>query len=91
MTTFNLRNIFRENYDFLFFFGVLLKFQKNRSQKLSMLEEKQGQFWNLHVILNRVSETYFQFSFYFSDDRRFSNKPTIIRKIFLVFLTLGLQ
>ena len=31
------------------FFGCLfLKFQKNRSQKLSMPEQKQGQIWNLH-------------------------------------------
>ena len=27
---------------------VILNIQKKRSQKLSMLEEKQGQFWNLH-------------------------------------------
>ena len=29
--------------------------QKNRSQKLSMLEEKQGQFWNLHQIPHKTS------------------------------------
>ena len=31
------------------FLGYLfLKIQKNRSQKLSMLEHKQRQIWNLH-------------------------------------------
>ena len=34
----------------LFFFDL----QKNRSQKLSMLEEKQGQFWNLHQIPHKT-------------------------------------
>ena len=29
-------------------------FLKNRSQKPSMLEQKQGQFWNLHRIPNKT-------------------------------------
>ena len=41
---------------FLFFEGYFLgNFQKNGSQKPSMLEEKQGQFWNLHRIPNKTS------------------------------------
>ena len=32
----------------MFFGYLLLKLQKNRSHKLSMLEQKQGQIWNLH-------------------------------------------
>ena len=35
------------------FLGYLfLKFQKNRSQKLSMLKPKQGQIWDLKSALN---------------------------------------
>ena len=34
----------------IFFFFFL----KNRSQKPSMLEQKQGQFWNLHRIPNKT-------------------------------------
>ena len=53
---------FWENYDFhvfekYFFFN----FKKNRSQKPSMLEQKQGQFWNLHRIPNKKSNPDFQF------------------------------
>ena len=40
-----------------------------------MLEEKQGQFWNLHQIPHKTSNPDFVFFF---DDRRFSNKITII-------------
>ena len=32
----------------MFFGYLILKFQKNKSQKLSMLEQKQEQIWNLH-------------------------------------------
>ena len=45
-----------------------------------MLEQKQGQFWNLHTILNKDTETDFQCSYYYSDDGRFSNSITIISK-----------
>ena len=38
----------------------VLNFQK-KSQKLPMLEEKQGQFWNLHWIPDKVIKRYFQF------------------------------
>ena len=49
---------------FLFFEGYFLgNFQKNRSQKPSMLEEKQGQFWNLHRIPNKTSNPDFRFFF----------------------------
>ena len=51
--------------------------QKNRSQKLSMLEEKQGQFWNLHQIPHKTSNPDFRFSLYFFDDGTFANKITI--------------
>ena len=44
-----------------YFFG---NFQKNRSQKPSMLKEKQGQLWNLHRIPNKTSNPDFRF-FYF--------------------------
>ena len=37
--------------------------QKNRSQKLSMLEENQGQFWNLLQILHETSNTDFRLIF----------------------------
>ena len=46
-------------------------------KKLSMLEEKQGQFWNLHQILHKTSNLDFRFSSYFFDDGKFSNKITI--------------
>ena len=47
---------------FLFFEGYFLgNFQKNRSQKPSMLEEKQGQFWNVHQIPNKTSNPSFCF------------------------------
>ena len=49
---------------FLFFEGYFLgNFQKNRSQKPSMLEEKQGQFWNVHRISNKTSNPDFRFFF----------------------------
>ena len=50
----------------LFFEGYFLgNFQKNGSQKPSMLEEKQGQFWNLHRIPNKTSNPDFRFLFSF--------------------------
>ena len=51
-----------------------MNLQKNRSQKLSMLEKKQGQFWNLYQIPHKTSNPEFRFSSYFSDEGRFSNK-----------------
>ena len=74
----------------LFVFGYSFwKFQKNRSQKLSMLEQKQGQIWNLHWIAHKVMKPSFLFSFYYSHDRRSSNRK--IKKIpkILIFLTLN--
>ena len=43
-------------------------------QKLSMLEKKQGQFWNLHHTPHKTSNPDFRFSSYFFDEGRFSNK-----------------
>ena len=40
--------VFEKIRIFMFFGYSFLKIQKNRSQKLSMLEQKQGQIWNLH-------------------------------------------
>ena len=37
------RIVLEKNRIFMFFGYLYLKFQKNRSQKLSMLEQKQGQ------------------------------------------------
>ena len=51
---------------------AIWKFQKNKSEKLSMLKQKKGQFWNLHEILKKITPKYFQFSFHFSDDGRIS-------------------
>ena len=57
------------------FFGYLfLNFQKNRSQKLSMLEKKQRQIWNLHEIPHKVMKPNFPFSFYYFHDRRSPNR-----------------
>ena len=40
---------------FMFFVRYFLgNFQKNRSQKPSMLEEEQGQLWNLYQIPNKT-------------------------------------
>ena len=59
------------------FFGYLFsQFQKNRSQKLSMLEQKQRQIWNLHEIPHKVIKPNFQFSYY-SHDRRSPNRKYI--------------
>ena len=55
-----------------------------------MLEQKQGHFWYLHVILNKALKRDFQFSSYFSDDGGFSNGTSIISKI-LIFCTFDLQ
>ena len=58
--------VFKKITIFLFFEGYFLgNFQKNRSQKPSMLEEKQGQFWNLHRIPNKTSNPDFRFFFLF--------------------------
>ena len=65
----------------MFFFGYLfLKFQKNRSQKLSMLEQKQRQIWNLHEIPHKVIKPNFQFSFYYFHDRRSPNRNIFFQK-----------
>ena len=59
--------VFEKITIFMFFEGYFLRnFQKNRSQKPSMLEEKQGQFWNLHRIPNKTSNPDFRFLFLFS-------------------------
>ena len=56
--------VFEKITIFLFFQGYFLgNFQKNRSQKPSMLEEKQGQFWNLHRIPNKTLNPDFRFLF----------------------------
>ena len=60
-----LQNIFQENLEFLIILRVFFNFEKNRSQKLSMLDEKQRQFWNLQWILHKVIQSDFQFSSYF--------------------------
>ena len=60
---------------------VFLDLQKTRSQKLSMVEDKQGQFWYLQWIPHKAMKWYFQFSSYYSDDGRFSNRTTVISKI----------
>ena len=39
---------------FLLFRFFFWNFLKNISQKLSILQQKQGQFWNLHVILSKT-------------------------------------
>ena len=61
--------VFEKITIFLFFqVYFLCNFQKNRSQKPSMLEEKQGQFWNLYRIPNKTLNPDFRFlfCFYFS-------------------------
>ena len=42
--------------------------QKNRSQKLSMLEEKQGQFWNLHQIPHKTLNPDFRLILLMTED-----------------------
>ena len=59
---------------FWVFIYLFLKFQKNRSQKLSMLEQKQRQILNLHEIPHKVMKPNFQFSFYYFHDRRSPNR-----------------
>ena len=81
MKFFLILGIVFEKMGFLCFFGYLfMKFKKNRSQKLSMLEQKQGQIWNLHEIPHKVMKPNFPFSSYYSYDRRSFN-----RKIFFFF------
>ena len=56
--------VFEKIMIFMFFEGYFLgNFQKNRSQKPSMLEEKQGQFWNLHQIPNKTLNPDFLYFF----------------------------
>ena len=50
--------------------NAFLNLQKNRSQKLSMLEEKQGQFWNLHQIPHKTSNPDFRLIFLMIEDFR---------------------
>ena len=83
--------VFEKIMIFLFFEGYFLgNFQKNRIQKPSMLEEKQGQFWNLHRISNKTSNPDFQFLFcfyfrFFLDWKKviviFIRKSSLIKKI----------
>ena len=62
----NFDLVFEKIMIFLFFEEYFLSnFQKNRSQKPSMLKEKQGQFWNLHQIPNKTSNPDFRFCFVF--------------------------
>ena len=49
---------------FMFLRDIKKKIKKNRSQKPSMLEQKQGQFWNLHRIPNKTSNPEFDFCFF---------------------------
>ena len=79
---------FRENLKF----SIFSNFQMNRSRKLSMLEEKQRQFWNLHWIPHKVTQNDFQFSSYlfftiffsvFSKICFFGHLPAINKKLCL--------
>ena len=77
---------FWEIYGFHVFEGYLKNFfLKNRSQKPSMLEQKQGQFWNLHRISNKTSNPDFRFFLGFSGLKKviviFIWKSTLIKKI----------
>ena len=74
------------------FFGYLfLKFQKNRSRKLSMPEQKQRQMWNLHEIPHKVMKPNVQFSSYYSYDRRSPNRIFFFFKNTDFFLNFDLQ
>ena len=54
--------VFEKITIFLFSRGIFKKInKKNRSQKPSMLEQKQGQFWNMHRIPNKTSNPDFRF------------------------------
>ena len=55
-----------------------MNFQKNGSRKLSMLEQKQRQIWNLHEIPHKIIKPNFQFSSYYSCDRRSPNRNSYI-------------
>ena len=50
-------------------------------EKISMLETKQGQFWNLPQIPLKVNKRYFSFSSYFADGTRKKNKKVFFTKI----------
>ena len=53
--------VFEKITIFMFLRGIFLVFFLNRSQKRSMLEQKQGQFWNLHRIPNKTWNPDFRF------------------------------
>ena len=55
--------VFEKITIFMFLRGILNFFLKNRSQKPSMLEQKQGQFCNLHQIPNKTSNPDYRFLF----------------------------
>ena len=57
--------------------NAFLNLQKNRSQKLSMLEKRQGQFWNLHQIPHKTSNPDFDFRLIFLMREDFRIKITI--------------
>ena len=60
---------------FMFLRGIFKKnFKKNGSQKPSMLEQKQGQFWNLHRIPNKTLNPDFQFFLIFFSNSKNVNK-----------------
>ena len=46
--------VFEKIMIFMFLRVIFKFFLKNRSQKPSILEQKQGQFWNLHRIPNKT-------------------------------------
>ena len=78
---FNL--VFEKIMIFLFFEGYFFgNFQKNRSQKPSMLEEKQGQFWNLHRIPNKTSNPNFRFIYIYIFFQFFSG----LKKVIVIFI-----
>ena len=68
MKKFDIRFSFWENDNFHVFWGgyFLGNFLKNRSQKSSMLEEKQEQFWNLHQIPTKLRIPIFNCYFFIS-------------------------
>ena len=75
--------VFEKITIFLFFEGYFyVNFQKNRSQKPSMLEEKQGQFWNLHRIPNKTSNPNFRFLSLFFFFQFFSG----LKKVIVIFI-----
>ena len=61
----------------------VLNLQKKRSQKISMLERKQGQHGNLHYIPHKFMKRYSQFLFYFSDEARKNKTKSCFQKYLL--------